>query len=35
MPATQRHLILAGMADEHQRIVALLDKLEAIAHEKE
>ena len=35
LPATQRHLILAGMADEHQRIVALLDKLEAIAHEKE
>ena len=34
LPATQRHLILAGMADEHQRIVALLDKLEAIAHEE-
>ena len=35
LPATQRHLILAGMADEHQRIVALFDKLEAIGHDQE
>jgi hypothetical protein len=29
MPATQRHLILAMMADEHREIVAELDRLRA------